>query len=97
MRQRQQLRKERPGKLAYGPWMGRSARPGPQGLTPILNWSGLAPADHVVIYEHGTPVASGRVDMAAGDGSVLWLQADGPDCRRLFLRGDVTVYKRAAP
>jgi hypothetical protein len=81
MLQRHQLGKGRPEDLAYRSWMGRSATPGPRRLTPILNWSGLIQADQVVVYGHGTLIASGRVDMAARDGSVLWLQADGADGR----------------
>lgn len=74
-----------------------SATPNPRGLTPILAWSSLTHADQIVVYEDGSPIASGRVDMVGSDGSVLWLQADGPDRRLLFLRRDVTVCKLAAP
>lgn len=32
-----------------------------------------------------------KIDLLAPDGSVLWLQSDGTDRRRLFLRSDVMV------
>lgn len=64
---------------------------------PILEWLSLLPNDEVEIYANGALIASGRVDMLAPDASVLWLQHHGPETRRLFLRSEVTVYKRATP
>lgn len=71
-----------------------AAPPDPPGSAPILDWSSLSHADSVDIYESGVLTASGRIDVLSSDGGILWLQADGADCRRLFLQRDVTVYKR---
>lgn len=67
------------------------------GLSPILDWSRLARADEVDVYQGAKRIASGRVDLLAPDGSLLWIQPEGVDGRRLFLRGDVMVFKRGRP
>lgn len=96
MRQRQQ----QPVKghvVACMSWKESSKTSNLPGLIPVLVWSSLIHADQVVIFDNGSPIDSGRVDIVASDGSVLWLQADGAARRRLFLRRDATVYKRTAP
>jgi hypothetical protein len=50
----------------------------------------------VEILRNGRAVASGRVDMRAPDGSVIWLIQDGGRGRALFLQSDgVMVFRRA--
>jgi hypothetical protein len=50
----------------------------------------------VEITRNGRPVASGRIDMRAQDGSVIWLIQDGGRGRALFLHNDgVMVFRRA--
>jgi len=62
---------------------------------PIPNWSTLSRADQVEIHNHGQVITSGRVDMLAMDGSVLWLQQDDGQGRALFLHSDgLRVYRR---
>jgi len=47
------------------------------------------------IHSHGRAVTSGRIDMLAMDGSVLWLQQDEGKGRALFLHSDgLRVYRR---
>jgi len=66
--------------------------PGPE---PIPNWSTLSRTDQVEIHNHGQVITSGRVDMLAMDGSVLWLQQDDGQGRALFLHSDgLRVYRR---
>jgi hypothetical protein len=56
----------------------------------------LSLADEVEICHNGRAVASGRVDMRAPDGSVIWLNQDGGRGRALFLQGDgLMVFRRA--
>lgn len=62
---------------------------------PIANWSTLARTDEVEIHSHGRVIATGRIDMLAIDGSMLWLQQDGGQGRALFLHNDgLRVYRR---
>lgn len=62
---------------------------------PVPNWSILSRADEVDIVAHGRIVTSGRIDMLAMDGSVLWLQQDEGKGRALFLQSDgARVYRR---
>lgn len=62
---------------------------------PVPNWSKLSRADEVEIHGHGQAITSGRIDMLALDGSVLWLQQNEGKGRALFLRSDgVRVYRR---
>jgi hypothetical protein len=50
----------------------------------------------VEIRRNGRVVASGRVDMRAPDGSVIWLIQDGGRGRALFLQSDgVMAFRRA--
>jgi hypothetical protein len=63
---------------------------------PVANWATLSAADEVEILRNGRAVASGRVDMRAPDGSVIWLIQDGGRGRALFLQSDgVMVFRRA--
>ena len=63
---------------------------------PISNWSKLSRADEVEIHGHGQAMTSGRIDMLAADGSVLWLLQNEGMGRMLFLHSDdgVRVYRR---
>lgn len=62
---------------------------------PIPNWSTLSRTDQVEIRYHGRVITSGRIDMLAMDGSVLWLQQDEGQGRALFLHSDgLRVYRR---
>lgn len=62
---------------------------------PIPNWSTLSRTDQVEIHNHGQVITSGRIDMLAMDGSVLWLQQDDGQGRALFLHSDgLRVYRR---
>lgn len=64
---------------------------------PVPNWSKLSRADEVEIHGHGKAIMSGRIDMLALDGSVLWLQQNEGKGRALFLHSDgVRVYRRPA-
>jgi hypothetical protein len=52
----------------------------------------------VEIHRQGQPIASGRIDMLALDGSLLWLQQDDGKGRALFLLSDgLRVYRLPAP
>lgn len=62
---------------------------------PIPNWSSLSRTDEVEIHNHGRLMASGRIDMLALDGSMLWLRQDDGQGRMLFLHSDgIRVYRR---
>ena len=62
---------------------------------PVPNWSKLSRADRVEIRSQGGTITSGRIDMLAMDGSVLWLEQDEGKGRALFLHGDgLHVYRR---
>lgn len=62
---------------------------------PIPNWTKLARADEVAIYQHGEEIASGHIDMLSMDGSVLWLIQDAGRGRALFLHSDgAQVFRR---
>lgn len=61
---------------------------------PVPNWSKLSRTDEVEIHCNGRAVTSGRIDMLAMDGSVLWLQQDDGKGRALFLHSDgLRVYR----
>lgn len=71
----------------------RSRGPVPE---PVANWATLSIAAEVEIHRQGRPIASGRIDMRAPDGSVIWLIRDGGQGRALFLQSDgVSVFRRA--
>ena len=76
----------------------RTAKPHTGSVTPqpIPNWSTLSRTDEVEIHNQGRVITSGRVDMLAMDGSMLWLQQDDGQGRALFLHSDgLRVYRRA--
>jgi hypothetical protein len=63
----------------------------------VPNWSKLSRTDEVEIHRDGRPITSGRIDMLALDGSMLWLQQDDGKGRALFLYCDgLRVYRRPA-
>lgn len=77
----------------------RKARPhtGSPTREPVPNWTKLSRTDHVEIHNHGRVITSGRIDMVALDGSVLWLQQDEGKGRALFLHCDgLRVYRKPA-
>lgn len=62
---------------------------------PVPNWCKLSRGDKVEVVTYERTVTSGRIDMLAMDGSVLWLQQDDGKGRALFLHSDgVLVYRR---
>lgn len=64
---------------------------------PVPNWCTLSRTDEVEIHGQGRAMTSGRIDMLALDGSVLWLQQDEGKGRALFLHSDgLRVYRRPA-
>ncbi|MFM9272267.1 hypothetical protein [Pseudarthrobacter sp. NKDBFgelt] len=70
----------------------------PLSPEPVPNWCTLSRSDQVEIHSQGLPIASGRIDMLALDGSLLWLQQDQGKGRALFLHSDgLRVYRRPAP
>ncbi|WP_415853310.1 hypothetical protein [Sinomonas sp. G460-2] len=64
-------------------------------LEQVLDWGTLTHLDELELVSHsGEPVAAGRVDMLAPDGSVLWLIQDNGKGRALFLpEDDVVVFR----
>jgi hypothetical protein len=64
---------------------------------PVANWSKLSRADDVQIHHHGEVVATGRIDMLASDGSVLWLNLADGNGRALFLQSDGLRIYRSQP
>ena len=61
---------------------------------PVANWSKLSRADYVQIHQHGEVIATGRIDMLAADGSVLWLHLAGGNERAIFLQSDgLRIYR----
>jgi hypothetical protein len=77
----------------------RTAAPRTGSTTPqpIPNWCTLSRTDEVEIHNQGRVITSGRIDMLAMDGSMLWLQQDGGLGRALFLHSDgLRVYRWAA-
>ena len=62
---------------------------------PVPNWSKLSRAEEVEVRSPGGAITSGRIDMLAMDGSVLWLHQDKGNGRTLFLHSDgVRVYRQ---
>lgn len=68
-------------------------------LEPVLSWTKLARKDHLeLVHRNGKTLTSGRVDMLALDGSVLWLIQDDGKGRAMFLADDDVIvfrHKRA--
>lgn len=62
---------------------------------PVPNWCTLSRKDEVEIRQNGRTIATGRIDLLAFDGSMLWIQRDQGKGRALFLHSDgVTVCRR---
>jgi hypothetical protein len=62
----------------------------------VPNWCTLSRTDEVEIRQNGRTIATGRIDLLAFDGSMLWIQRDQGKGRALFLHSDgVTVCRRA--
>ncbi|WP_314195810.1 hypothetical protein [uncultured Arthrobacter sp.] len=55
----------------------RTTKPLAARPEPVPNWSKLSRADQVEIYRNGKAIASGKIDMLAMDGSMLWIHQDG--------------------
>lgn len=55
---------------------------------PIPDWAKLSREDDVTLYFDGQELASGRVDMRALDGSVLWIIHHDGRGRAMFLHSD---------
>jgi hypothetical protein len=73
----------------------RTPKPPAARPEPVPNWSKLSRADQVEIYRNGEAIASGKIDMLAMDGSMLWIHQDGANGRALFLHGDgLKIYRR---
>jgi hypothetical protein len=63
----------------------------------IASWSNLSNGDIVAIYRGQEVIASGKIDMLAADGSVLWIIQEEGRGRSLFLYEDgFHVIKRQA-
>jgi hypothetical protein len=74
-----------------------AGRAAPLAPEPVPNWCKLSRSEQVEIHRQGRPIASGRIDMLALDGSLLWLQQDEGKGRALFLHSDgLRVYRRPA-
>ncbi|MFJ5695527.1 hypothetical protein ACIP9X_16965 [Arthrobacter sp. NPDC093125] len=77
----------------------QSGTPRNAQLEPVLNWAKLAREDELeLVHRSGKTLTSGRVDMRALDGSVLWLIQDDGKGRAMFLADDdvmVFRHKRA--
>lgn len=62
---------------------------------PVPNWCTLSRKDEVEIRQNGRTIATGRIDLLANDGSMLWIHRDQGKGRALFLHSDgVTVCRR---
>lgn len=62
---------------------------------PVPNWCTLSKKDEVEIRQNGRTIATGRIDLLAFDGSMLWIHRDEGKGRALFLHSDgVTVCRR---
>ena len=63
----------------------------------IPDWTKLSRDDDIALHSGGRELASGRVDMRALDGSVLWIiQHDGKG-RAMFLHSDGLIVFRRPP
>lgn len=61
----------------------------------VPDWKKLDRSDEVDLYLHRASVASGRVDMLAPDGGVLWIIQNDGKGRAMFLHSDgLTVFRR---
>ncbi|MEA5454888.1 hypothetical protein SPF06_09155 [Sinomonas sp. JGH33] len=62
---------------------------------PLANWAELRAEDQIEIVKHAQVVATGRVEEVSLSGNVLWIEADGDQPRRLFLKSDGVLVRRA--
>ncbi|WP_415854742.1 hypothetical protein [Sinomonas sp. G460-2] len=62
---------------------------------PIADWTVLRAEDPIEIIKHAQLVAAGRVEEVSLSGNVLWIKADGGEPRRLFLKSDGVLVRRA--
>ncbi|MCH6472142.1 hypothetical protein [Sinomonas terrae] len=62
---------------------------------PLTDWAELRAEDPVEIVKHAQVVATGRVEEVSLSGNVLWLMAEGAEARRLFLKSDGVLVRRA--
>jgi hypothetical protein len=62
---------------------------------PLTNWTELRAEDPVEIVKHAQIVAVGRVEEVSLSGNVLWLMEEGSEPRRLFLKSDGVLVRRA--
>ncbi|NUP74680.1 MAG: hypothetical protein HOQ07_08550 [Sinomonas sp.] len=62
---------------------------------PIADWTELRAEDPIEIIKHAQVVASGRVEEVSLSGNVLWIKAEGDEARRLFLKSDGVLVRRA--
>lgn len=64
-------------------------------LEPIPDWAKLSHDDEISLYLGEQELASGRVDMRALDGSVLWIIHHDGRGRAMFLHNDgLLVFRR---
>lgn len=61
---------------------------------PIANWCKLSKDDRVDIYNARGSRTTGRIDMVAGDGSILWIIQDEGRGRALFVHEDGVKIRR---
>ena len=68
-------------------------------LEPVLDWTKLAREDDLELMQrNGEVLTTGRVDMIALDGSVLWLHQDDGKGRAMFLPSeDYMVLRHRKP
>lgn len=64
---------------------------------PVPNWCTLSKKDEVEIRHNGRTIATGRIDLLAHDGSMLWIHKDHGNGRALFLHSDGVTVSRRAP
>ena len=62
---------------------------------PVADWTELRAEDPIEIIKHAQTVASGRVEEVSLSGNVLWIMAEGGEPRRLFLKSDGVLVRRA--
>jgi hypothetical protein len=62
---------------------------------PLTNWGELRADEPVEVVKHAQVVAAGRVEEVSLSGNVLWLSAEGTEPRRLFLKSDGVLVRRA--
>jgi hypothetical protein len=64
---------------------------------PIAIWAKLSRGETISLYKGPEFIASGKIDMLAGDGSLLWIIQDEGRGRSLFLREDDFIIVRGKP